>query len=193
MSFGVLERLAAHFARLPGVGDKTALRYAYAVLDMDAGQVDEFCAAMHLAKTGVKNCSVCGIFTDLAVCEICSTRDKSTICVVKDARDIEAFERLRDYNGVYHVLHGVIDPASGISPERLNIKSLMSRLTDVKEVIMATNPDVCGEATATYLARLIKPMGIKVSRLASGISIGQEVQYADATTLARALSGRLEY
>ncbi len=187
-----IARLINEFSKLPSVGQKTAQRYALRVLGMTDEQVRDFARAMLEAKSKVKVCSVCGNFTDVDPCEICSRRDRSTICVVKEAKDVLAMEKIRDYRGVYHVLGGVLNPIENVGVNDIRIKELMARLADVKEVIIATNPDVEGEATASYLARLIKPMGIKVTRLAQGIAIGSELQYADEVTLQKALENRRE-
>lgn len=188
-----IARLINEFSRLPSVGQKTAQRYALKILGMTDEQVRNFAEAMLDAKARVKMCSVCGNFTDVDPCEICLKRDKSVICVVKEAKDVLAMEKIRDYKGVYHVLGGVLNPIENIGIGDIRIKELMARLSgDIKEIIIATNPDVEGEATAAYLARLIKPMGIKVTRLAQGIAIGSELQYADEVTLSKALENRRE-
>ena len=187
-----LDKLAHEFAKLPGVGAKTAMRYAYAVMGMSAEDAEEFSRAITDVKTKVHYCRECGNFTEDDVCDICRTRDKSVICVVKEPKDVIALEKLHEYKGVYHVLHGVISPMEGIGPNDIRIKELLARLNGVKEVILATNPDVEGEATAVYLARLLKPMGIKVTRIAQGISMGSEIEYADEVTLSRALESRTE-
>ena len=188
-----LARLVAQFSKLPGVGAKTAQRYAYKLINMSEEEVAEFAQAMIETKKNVHYCSVCGNYTEDDVCDICKTRDRSIVCVVKEPKDIIAFEKIKDFGGVYHVLQGTLNPMQGIGVDDIRIKELMSRLVGVKEVIMATNPDIDGEATATYIARLIKPMGIKVTRLASGISLGSDIEYADEVTLSRALADRKEY
>lgn len=186
-------RLINQFSRLPGVGKKTAQRYAYRIIDMSEEEAKEFAAAILSAKQQVKYCKVCGNFSTSETCEICRSRDKSVICVVKEPKDVIALEKLHEYKGVYHVLHGVISPMDGVGPNDIRIRELLSRLdASVKEVIMATNPDVEGEATAMYIARLIKPLGIKVTRLAHGIPIGSELEYTDDVTLSRALVDRKE-
>lgn len=186
-----INRLVNKFTKLPGVGAKTALRYAYSVINMSDAEVDEFCAALKAVKDEVKLCSVCGNYTDKDVCDVCAKRNGSIICVVAYPKDVLALEKSNAYTGVYHVLHGTLSPMSGRTPDDLNIKSLMKRLGDgVKEVILATNPDVEGEATAMYLARLIKPMGIKCTRIAQGISMGSDIEYADEATLVRAIETR---
>ena len=184
-------RLSNKFARLPGVGAKTAQRYAYSVIDMTLEEVDDFCNALHEVKTQVRYCTVCGNFTDKDVCDVCARRDKSVICVVAYPKDVLALERISGYRGVYHVLHGTLSPLEGRGPDALRIKELLARLDNgVEEVILATNTDVEGEATAMYLARLIKPLGVKVSRIAQGISMGSELEYADEVTLLKALEAR---
>lgn len=187
-----IEKLIGMFCSLPSVGQKTAQRYAYAVIDMSEEQANEFCRAITDVKRNVKFCSECGFFTENDVCDICKKRDKSVICVVAYPKDVLAIEKGGAFEGVYHVLHGTLSPLDGRGPDDLNIKSLLSRLDGVKEVIMATNPDVEGEATAMYLARLIKSFGIRVTRLAQGISIGSDIEYADEVTLERALDKRTE-
>lgn len=191
-----LERLIEQFAKLPGIGRKGATRLAYQVLAMDRAQALEFAQAIEQAHTKIHRCHVCQNFTENEVCSICSdeNRDKSTICVVENPRDVTAFERTREYRGLYHVLHGLISPMDGIGAEHLTVKELLARLTEsqVKELIMATNPTVEGEATAMYLARLVKPFGIKVTRLAYGLPVGGNLEYADEVTLGRSLANRGE-
>lgn len=182
--------LAGRFSALPGVGRKTALRYAYAVIDMSEQEVDAFCAALKDVKASVRLCSVCGNFTDGDACDICASRAGRQICVVAYPKDVAAIEKTGAFDGVYHVLHGTLSPMNNRTPDDLNIKSLMARLDGAEEVIIATNPDVEGEATAVYLARLIKPLGVKVTRIAQGISMGSELEYADAVTLSQALGRR---
>ena len=184
--------LASLFSTLPGVGAKTAQRYAYSVIDWDEERAKEFCDAVMSVKKNVRRCSVCNDFTDKPVCDICSTRDTSLICVVSYPKDVIAMEKVSGYKGVYHVLNGTISPLDGRGPEDIDVKGLLRRLDGVKEVIIATNPDVEGEATAMYISRLIKPLGIKVSRIAQGISMGSEVEYADEVTLTRAMESRTE-
>ncbi len=191
-----LTRLIEQFASLPGIGVKTAQRLAFYMLTLSKEQTDAFANAVVEAHEKIKRCSICQNFTDGEVCSICSAeeRDHSTICVVEGPKDVVAFERTREYNGTYHVLNGLISPMDGIGPEQLSVKELLSRLGDgkVKEVIMATNPTVEGEATAMYLSRLIKPLGVKVTRLAYGIPVGGELEYADEVTLFKALENRNE-
>ena len=189
-------RLIECFRRLPGVGSKSAARMAFGVLEMPEDEAEEFCAAIRSAKRDVRRCSVCCNLSDDEKCEICSDpgRDNSVICVVEDSRAVTALERAHEYNGTYHVLGGVISPMNGITPDRLNVKELVSRLNgDVKEVIIATNPNIEGETTAVYLSKLIRPLGVKVTRLAYGVPVGADLEFADSETLARALEGRREF
>ncbi len=185
---------AEQFARLPGIGIKTAQRLAYHMLNLPVEEVEEFAQGILQARRGVQLCRCCQNFTDREVCSICADdeRDKSVICVVESPKDVSAFERSGGYDGVYHVLHGLLSPMDGVSAEDLKIKELMARLSDATEVIMATNPTVEGEATAMYLGRLIKPMGIKVTRLAYGLPAGSALEFADDVTLAKALENRNE-
>ena len=191
-----LERLSEQFARLPGIGSKTAQRLAFQVLSMPQEQAQEFADAILDAKRSIHTCPVCQNLTDEEMCPICAdeTRDHSPICVVAEPRDVIAMERSREYTGVYHVLHGVISPLSHVGPDDLRIRELLSRVSQggVREVIMATNPDTEGEATAMYLSRLLRPMDVKVTRLAYGIPVGSQLEYADEVTLLRALEGRQE-
>lgn len=191
-----LTELIAQFERLPGIGRKTAQRLAYSILEQPPERAEKFAEALINARKKIHFCKVCQGLTDKEVCDICddSRRDRSVICVVAEPKDVMAFERTREYVGVYHVLHGVISPLDGIGPDQLRIKELMARLGsgEVSEIIMATNPTVEGEATASYISRLVKPMGIKVTRLAYGIPVGGDLEYADEFTLARALEGRNE-
>lgn len=195
-SVPTLERLVDVFARLPGIGRKTAQRLAMYMLTSDNRVTREFVEALTEAKNSIKYCSVCQNLTDSEVCSICrsATRDNSVICVVEQPQDVMAFERTREYNGLYHVLHGALSPMDGVGPEALKIKELMARLSNdsVKEIILATDPTVEGETTASYISRLVKPLGIKVTRLAYGIPVGSDLEYADEVTLARALEGRNE-
>ncbi|MDE7296728.1 MAG: recombination mediator RecR [Clostridia bacterium] len=187
-------RLMNEFSKLPGVGQKTAQRYAYRVINMSESEARAFADAIVNVKRKVRFCKVCGNFTEAEVCNICATREKSVICVVKEPKDVIALEKVHEFKGVYHVLHGVIDPMNGVTPNDIRIKELLARVGegDVKEVIMATNPDVEGEATAMYIARLLKPLGITVSRISRGVPVGSELEYADEVTLARALIERKE-
>lgn len=187
-----IARLANKFSKLPGVGAKTALRYAYSVINMQESEVEEFCDSLYDVKKSVKLCSKCFNFTDKDICDVCATRDSDLICVVSYPKDVLSLERVSGFRGVYHVLGGTLSPMDGRGPDELKIKELIKRLAAVTEVIIATNPDVEGEATAMYLARLIKPLGIKVTRLAQGISMGSDIEYADEITLSRALESRIE-
>ncbi len=190
-----LSKLVEQFARLPGIGRKTAQRLAFYVLSQPEQYARDFSAALLEASRSIKRCSICQNLSDGEKCTICTNeaRDHAIICVVADPRDVMAFERMREYNGLYHVLHGLISPMDGIGPDQLTVKELLARLNDeVREVVMATNPTVEGEATAMYLSRLIKPMGIRVSRLAYGIPVGGNLEFADDVTLCRALEGRNE-
>lgn len=189
-----IARLIGAFQKLPGVGQKTAQRYALKVINMSDVDVREFAQCLVEAKSKVKYCSVCGNYTESDPCDICQSRDAKVICVVKDPKDVLSIERIRDFNGTYHVLHGVLNPMEGIGPNDIRIKELIQRVgaNDVNEVIIATNPDVEGEATAAYIAKLLKPLGVKVTRIAQGISIGSDLEYADEVTLSRALEDRRE-
>lgn len=187
-------KLINKFTRLPGVGTKTAQRYAYKIINMTEEEVEEFAECLLAAKRKVRYCKICGDFTDKEVCDICANRDHSVICVVKEPKDVLAMEKAREFKGVYHVLHGVISPMEGVTPDDIRIKELLARISEggVKEIIMATNPDVEGEATAMYISSLVKPFGIKVTRLAHGIPVGGELEYADEITISRALTDRKE-
>ena len=191
-----VEKLIEQFERLPGIGYKTAQRLAFFVLDLPKDQAEEFAKAILDAKQTVHTCKVCQNLTDGEICSICSDpmRDKGLICVVTDPKDVVALERTREYKGLYHVLHGVISPLNGIGPDQLRIKELLQRVADedIREVIMATNPDTQGEATAMYLSRLLKPFGVAVTRLAYGVPVGGHLEYADEVTLTRALEGRTQ-
>lgn len=189
-----MDRLINSFTKLPAVGQKTAERYAYAVINMNRQDVEDFARNLLSAKDSIKFCSVCGNWSEDDICSICKTRSSETICVVKEPKDVLAMEKVRNYNGTYHVLHGCINPLQGKGPDDINIKALLSRVADgtTKEVIMATNSDVEGEATSMYIARLLKPLGIKVTRLAQGISMGSDIEYADEVTLTKALLDRRE-
>ncbi len=191
-----LETLVEQFEKLPGIGHKTAQRLAYYILGVPKEEAEKFSQAILEAHEKIHYCRVCCNLTDEELCPVCrsNTRDKSVICVVEDPRDVFALERTNEFNATYHVLHGVISPLSGIGPDQLHIKELLARVADsqVKEVIMATNPTVEGEATAMYISRLLKPMGIRVTRLAYGIPVGGDLEYADEVTLSRAIEGRRE-
>lgn len=191
-----LNKLINELSRLPGIGGKTAQRLAFHILSMDEKSAMELANAISDAKKSMTYCSVCGNLTDTDPCAICSddSRDRSTICVVESPRDVVAMEKIREYRGYYHVLHGAISPMDGIGPDDINLRSLIVRLQDeaVKELIIATNPNIEGEATAMYIARLIKPSGIKVTRIAHGIPVGGDLEYADEVTLLKAVEGRRE-
>ena len=191
-----LQNLADQFAKLPGIGGKTAQRLAFHVLSLPMEDAEEFSNAILEAKKQVHTCPVCQNLTDREVCPICDddTRDKSVICVVAEPKDVIAMERSREFRGVYHVLHGAISPMLGIGPDDIKLKELMQRLAgeEVKEVIIATNSSLEGETTAMYISKLIKPTGIKVSRIASGVPVGGDLEYIDEVTLLRALEGRVE-
>ena len=191
-----LEQLIDQFARLPSVGRKSAQRLAFYVLGMSDAEAKKFTDTIMNARSSIKRCETCCNLTDEKICPICSSasRDKSIICVVEDPRDVIAIEKTHEYNGLYHVLHGAISPMNDINPEDICIKELLLRLGDdtVKEVIMATNPTVEGEATSMYISRLIKPLGVSVSRLAYGVPVGADLEYADEFTLIRAIEGRKE-
>lgn len=193
---GPITRLIEEFSKLPGVGRKTAQRLAFHVINMNNNDVEALSKAILEAKREIKYCLVCCNISDSEVCSMCSNknRDASVICVVEDPRDVAAMERTRDYKGQYHVLHGVISPMDGIGPDMIKIKELIQRVgtQDVKEIIMATNPTIEGEATAMYIARLLKPMGIKVTRIAHGLPVGGDLEYADEVTISKALEGRRE-
>lgn len=202
MKFGALPltKLVEQFASLPGIGRKTAQRLAFYILTLSKEEAKEFADAVIEAHEKIKYCSICKNYTDQEICEVCSDheRDHTTICVVEDAKDVAAFERTREYQGLYHVLGGLISPMDGIGPDQIYIKELLARIQSsndkdaVQEVIMATNPTVEGEATAMYIGRLLKPFGIKVSRLAYGIPVGSDLEYADEVTLFKALENRSE-
>lgn len=191
-----MERLIDSFASMPGIGRKSAARIAYWVMSLERVDAKALADAILDARENVHQCPVCRNFTDTDTCTICNglSRDRSMICVVENPRDVNAFEKTREYNGLYHVLHGLISPIDGIGPEQLFIKELVARAAndEVKEVIMATNPTVEGESTAIYISKLIKPLGVKVSRLAYGMPVGGNLEYADEVTLFRALEGRNE-
>ena len=189
-----LQNLIEQFERMQGIGHKTAQRMAFYVLDLSDEDAKRFAQAITDAHTKIRQCKICCDLADDELCPICKseTSDKSVICVVEDPRDVAAIERTHEYNGTYHVLHGAISPMNNIGPDQIKIKELLARLNDgvVEEVIMATNPTVEGEATAMYIGRLLKPMGITVSRLAYGVPVGADLEYADEVTLSRALEGR---
>ena len=191
-----LDRLVEQFERLPGIGHKTAVRLAYFVLSMSESEAKKFSESIIDAHKKIHYCKICCNLTDKDICSICSddNRDKSIICVVQDPRNVTAFEKTREFNATYHVLHGLLSPLNGSTPDMIHIKELLQRLNNdvVKEVIMAMDGTVEGEATAVYISKLIKPLGVKVSRLAYGIPVGADLQYADEVTLSRSLRGRVE-
>ncbi len=192
-----LAALIRELSKLPGIGGKTAQRLAFHILSLDDREADSLADSIKRAKAEMKYCSVCGNLTDTDPCAICSdaSRDHTTICVVEQAKDVAAMERMKEFRGVYHVLHGAISPMDGIGPEDINLKQLIMRLQqddDIKEVILATNPTIEGEATAMYAARLIKPAGIKCTRIAHGIPVGGDLEYTDEVTLSKAIEGRNE-
>ncbi|MBE6818265.1 MAG: recombination protein RecR [Ruminococcaceae bacterium] len=197
-SVAALEKLINQFERLPSIGHKTAQRLAFHVLGMNDAQVKEFTDTITAAHENIHQCAVCCNLTEEEICPICKsdTRDRSTICVVEDPRDVTVFEKTGDYDGLYHVLHGAISPMNDVGPDAIRIKELLARLNgqdkEVKEIIMATNPTVEGEATAMYISKLLKPLGFKVTRLAYGIPVGADLEYADEVTVSRALEGRNE-
>ena len=189
-----LQNLIDEFAKIKGVGRKTATRYAFSILSMSDESVERFAEALISAKRDICHCSICGNLSDEDVCKICSDvrRDTSVICVVEDERTLMAIEKVREYNGLYHVLGGVISPINGITPDKIRIKELITRVGegDVGEVIIATNPTTDGEVTAMYISKYLKPLGVKVTRLAYGVPVGADLEYADEVTLGRALEGR---
>ena len=190
-----IEKLIEEFAKLPGIGKKTAQRLTLFVLNLPKDEVEEFAHALIKARGTLKYCSVCGSFADTDPCAICSNpnRDKSIICVVENPKDIMTMERVREFNGVYHVLHGTISPMSGRGPEDIKLRELIRRINGtVQEVIVATNPNIEGEATAMYISKILKPLGAKVTRIAHGIPVGGDLEYTDEVTLSKALEGRKE-
>lgn len=191
-----IARMVNQLSRLPGIGQKTAQRLAYYIISLPEEQVRELAVSIFNGKKQVKFCSICGNYSTDDPCDMCKddNRKNGQLCVVRDPRDVAAMERMREYEGRYHVLHGVISPMQGVGPDDIRIRELMARLASeqIEEVILATNPDVEGEATAAYIARLIRPMGIKVTRIAHGIPVGADLEYTDEVTLSRAFSGRSE-
>ena len=189
-------RMAAQLARLPGIGQKSALRLAYHIVALPEDQVKELAAAIWQGKKAIRFCERCGNYTEEPLCPVCAdeNRQNGQICVVREPRDAAAIERMQDYKGLYHILGGTLSPMNGVGPDDIRIRELLRRLGEenVTEVILATNPDIEGEATATYIARLIKPMGVKVTRIAHGVPVGSDLEYADEVTLAKALEGRRE-
>lgn len=191
-----IQRMVSELSRLPGIGQKTAQRLAYHIVSMPLDDVRSLATAIWQGRKTIRYCSVCGNYATEELCDVCKDQERHNgqICVVRDPRDVAAMERMHDYHGLYHVLHGTLSPMDGVGPDDIRIKELMTRLTDgrVTEVILATNPDVEGEATATYIARMIKPMGIRVTRIAHGVPVGSDLEYADEVTLSIALEGRRE-
>lgn len=191
-----IEKLIEAFERLPSIGNKTAARLAFHILDATKEETDEFIQAIVNAKENIQYCKECYNITDQEICNICSNtaRDKSLICVVEDVRDVVAMERTHEFKGVYHVLHGSISPMNGVGPDDIKIKELLARIMEgnVKELILATNPRVEGEATAMYISKLVKPLGVKVTRIAHGVPVGGDLEYTDEVTLSKALEGRRE-
>ena len=189
-----IERLVGEFSRLPGVGKKTATRYAYKIINMSEQDVQNFAGAMLNAKRNVHFCKICGNWTDAEVCSVCQKNNQKIVCVVEDPKDILAMEKVKDFGGTFHVLHGLLDPLNGKGPDDIAIKPLLDRIQKygVTEVIMATSPTVEGEATALYIAKLLKPLGLKVTRIAQGVSLGSDLEYVDEVTLTRAVLDRKE-
>ena len=189
-----MQRLINAFTYLPGVGRKTAERYAYSILNLSQEDVDFFANSLKEVKRKVRFCSICGNFTDDDICDVCKTRKSDIICVVKEPKDVLAIEKAKNFNGLYHVLHGTINPLEGKGPNDIRIKELLQRVQsgDIKEVIVATDTDVEGEVTASYIAQILKPLNIKVTRIAQGISMGSALQYADEVTLSKAIQDRKE-
>ena len=189
-----IEKLVEEFSSLPGVGRKTAMRYAYKIINMDMEKVSAFSQAILEAKQRVKFCEICGNWTDSNVCSICSHGNQKLVCVVAEPKDVLSMEKVKNFEGTYHVLHGLLDPLSGKGPDDINIKGLLKRVKDygVQEVIMATSPTVEGEATAMYVANLLKPLNVKVTRIAQGVSLGTDIEYVDEVTLSRAMEDRKE-
>lgn len=192
-----LAKLTEQFQKLPGIGQKTAQRLAFYILSLSKEEAKDFADAIVNAKNTITNCPICQNITDSEVCPVCRNdkRDKTVVCVVETPQDVIAFEKMREYKGVYHVLHGVISPMDGIGPDDLKVRELLARVSegDINEIIMATNPTIEGEATALYLSKLLKPIGIKVTRIAYGIPVGGDLEYADEITLLRAFEGRREF
>ena len=192
MQEDVIEKLIEQFRTLPGVGYKTAQRYAFSIIEGKSQRAEQFAAAIKEAKEKIGFCKICGNFTDQEVCNICKNRNRKVVCVVKEPKDILSMEKVKSYNGVYHVLFGTISPLEHRGPNDIKIKELLSRVQEdkVEEVIMATNPDVEGDATAMYIAKILKPLGVRVTRLAQGVSMGSDLEYADELTLSKALEAR---
>ena len=196
MQIEPIQRMVSELARLPGIGQKTAQRLAYHIVSMPLEDVHALAAALWQGRKAIRYCGVCGNYASGDQCGVCANpeRHNGQICVVRDPRDVAAMERMHDYHGLYHVLHGTLSPMDGVGPDDIRIKELISRLAseEVSEVILATNPDIEGEATATYIARLLKPMGVKCTRIAHGVPVGSDLEYADEVTLSKAMEGRRE-
>ena len=192
-----LQRLAEQFGRLQGVGRKTAMRMAFSVLELEDEAVEEFAKSLIDAKRDIHECPICGNLTDKEQCSVCSdlSRDRTTICVVEDVKAVMSIEKVREFKGTYHVLHGVISPVNGITPDKIRFRELIERAGsgEVKEVIIATNPTPDGEVTAMYISKYLKPLGVKVTRLAYGVPVGSDLEYADEVTLGRAIEGRRDF
>ncbi len=189
-----LEKLINEFSRLPGVGRKTATRYAYKIINLDENEVKSFASALVVAKQQVHFCEICGNWTDGKVCTTCEKGNQKVVCVVAEPKDVLALEKVRNFSGTFHVLHGLLNPMEGIGPSNIHIKELLERIKkfNVQEVIMATSPTVEGEATAMYIAKLLKPLDIKITRIAQGVSLGSDIEYVDEVTLSKALEDRRE-
>ena len=191
-----IARMTGQLARLPGIGSKSAQRLVYHILSLPEDEVHELASAIFNGRKAIRYCTTCGNYTETEICAVCADtrRHNGQICIVRDPRDVNAIERMRDFEGLYHVLHGTLSPMDGIGPDDIRIKELMVRLgtEDVEEVILATNPDIEGEATAAYIARLLKPMGIRVTRIAHGVPVGSDLEYTDEVTLSKAMEGRRE-
>lgn len=196
MQIEPIQRMVSELSRLPGIGQKTAQRLAYHIVSMPLEDVHALAAALWQGRKAIRYCGVCGNYSSGETCGVCATpeRHNGQICVVRDPRDVAAMERMHDYHGLYHVLHGTLSPMDGVGPDDIRIKELLARLgsEEVGEVILATNPDIEGEATATYIARLLKPMGVKCTRIAHGVPVGSDLEYADEVTLSKAMEGRRE-
>ena len=191
-----IQRIALQLSRLPGIGQKSAMRLAYHIISLPEDQVRDLAEALWQGRQAVHFCKRCGNYTEGELCSVCADPDRraNQVCVVRDPKDVAALERMRDYQGLYHVLGGTLSPMNGVGPEDIRIRELLERLSSepIEEVILATNPDIEGEATATYIARLIKPLGVRVTRIAHGVPVGSDLEYADEVTLAKALEGRRE-
>ena len=192
-----IQRMVSELARLPGIGQKTAQRLAYHIVGLPLEDVHALAAALWQGRKAIRYCERCGNFSSAELCSVCANAERMNgqICVVRDPRDVAAMERMQDYHGLYHVLHGTLSPMDGVGPDDIRIKELIARLgtEPVREVILATNPDIEGEATATYIARLLKPMGVRCTRIAHGVPVGSDLEYADEVTLSKAMEGRREY